>query len=363
MAMGVDEKIKALEDEVRNTKRNKATEHHIGLLLAKIARLKRERVERAIKKSAMSAGGFDIRKEGDATVVMVGFPSVGKSTIITKLTNAKSKIAAYEFTTLECIPGILEYGGASIQILDLPGIIAGAQEGKGRGREILSVARKADLILVILEPQNPWQYEVITKELREMGIRLDSQPPRISIKKSNRGGIRIHSAARLTHLTTQEIISILNEYGYHNGDITFGDDYTTDDLIDVLEGNRVYSKSLVAVNKVDLTGGIPPGFPPGAVGIAAEKGEGIEELKKAIYEKLGFIKIFTKPRTGEVKWNEPMIMRKGATVEGMCRKLPKGFLKDFKYALIWGKSAKFQGQRVGLDHVLQDGDVVFIAKR
>ncbi|MDD2655166.1 MAG: GTP-binding protein [Candidatus ainarchaeum sp.] len=361
--MGVDEKIKALEDEVRNTKRHKGTEHHIGLLLAKIARLKRERVSQAIKRSSVSGGGFDIRKEGDATVVMVGFPSVGKSTLITKITNAKSKVAAYEFTTLECIPGILEYGGASIQMLDLPGIIAGAQEGKGRGREILSVARKADLILILLESGSPQHYEVIARELSEVGIRLDGHPPRISVKKGIKGGIRMHSAVKLTRLSPQAIISILNEYGYHNGDITFGDDYTADDLIDVLEGNRVYSKSLVVVNKVDLTGGVPPGFPPGAVGISADRGAGMEELKKAIYEKLGFMKIYTKPRAGEVKWNEPMIMRKGATVEDMCRKLPKGFLKDFKYALIWGKSAKFQGQRVGPDHVLQDGDVVYVVKK
>ena len=361
--MGLDEKIRAVEDEIRNMKRHKGTEHHIGLLMAKLARLKRERVDRAIKKSALGGGGFDIRKEGDATVVMVGFPSVGKSTLITRLTNAKSKVAAYEFTTLECIPGILEYGGASIQILDLPGIIPGAQEGKGRGREILSVARKADLILILLEAGNCSHYSTIVKELHEVGIRLDGHPPRISIKKGIKGGIRIHSAVKLTRLTPQAIISILNEYGYHNGDITFGDDYAADDLIDVLEANRVYSKSLVVVNKVDTTGGIPPGFPAGAIGISAEKGEGIEELKKAIYEKLGFMKVFTKPRTGEVKWDEPMILRKGARVEDFCRKLPKGFLKDFKYALVWGKSAKFQGQRVGLDHVLEDGDVVFVVKR
>ncbi len=361
--MGVDEKIRAIEDEIRNTKRHKGTEHHIGLLLAKAARLRRERVDRAIKKSSMSGGGFDIRKEGDATVVMVGFPSVGKSTLITKLTNAKSKIAAYEFTTLECIPGILEYGGASIQILDLPGIIAGAQEGKGRGREILSVARKADLILILLEASSYGHYNTIVRELQEVGIRLDGHPPRISVKKGIKGGIRIHSAVKLTRLTPQVIISILNEYGYHNGDITFGDNYTADDLIDALEANRVYSKSLVVVNKVDVTGGIPPGFPAGAIGISADRGAGMEELKKAIYEKLGFMKVFTKPRTGEVKWEEPMIMRKGATVQDFCKKLPKSFLKDFRYALVWGKSAKFQGQRVGPDHSLQDGDVVFIVKR
>ncbi len=361
--MGVDERIKAIEDEIRNTKRHKGTEHHIGLLLAKLAKLRRDRTHQAAKKSAMSGGGFDIRKEGDATVVMVGFPSVGKSTLINRLTNAKSKIAAYEFTTLECIPGIMEYGGASIQVLDLPGIIAGAQDGKGRGREILSVARKADLILILLDSSSPWHHGIIIKELQDVGIRLGQKPPRISIKKGIKGGMRIHSAVRLTHLTPQAVIPILNEYGIHNGDITFGDDYRAEDLIDVLEGNRVYTRALVVVNKVDKTGGIPPGFPHGAIGISAESGEGIEELRKAIFHGLEFMRIYTKPRTGEIKWGEPMIMRNGSTVEDFCKRIPKGFLKGFRYALVWGKSAKFQGQRVGLDHVLQDGDVIYVVKK
>lgn len=361
--MGVEERIRAIEEELHKTKRHKGTEHHIGLLLARLARLKRERAERTARKAAMGGGGFDIKKEGDATVVMIGFPSVGKSTLITKITNAKSRVAPYAFTTLECIPGILEYGGARIQMLDLPGIICGAQEGKGRGKEILSVARKADLLLILLDPQSPWQYDVIAKELHEAGVRIGKKKPQISIKKGVKGGIRINSAVKLAHLTPQAITAILNEYGIHNGEITFREDSTPDELIDVLEGNRVYADALVVVTKTDITGGIPPGFPPGAMGIAAEKGEGIEELKEAIYNKLGFIRVYTKPRTGEIRWDEPMILRKGATVEDACRKLPRGFLKDFRHALVWGKSAKFQGQRVGLEHVLQDGDVIFIVKR
>lgn len=72
---------------------------------------------------------------------MVGFPSVGKSTFLSKITKTKSEAAAYSFTTLTAIPGVLEYGGAEIQILDLPGIIEGASEGKGRGRQVISAAK------------------------------------------------------------------------------------------------------------------------------------------------------------------------------------------------------------------------------
>ena len=85
--------------------------------------------------------GFDVSKSGDARVALVGFPSVGKSTFLSKITKTKSEAASYAFTTLTAIPGVLEYGGAEIQILDLPGIIEGAAEGKGRGRQVISAAK------------------------------------------------------------------------------------------------------------------------------------------------------------------------------------------------------------------------------
>jgi small GTP-binding protein len=68
---------------------------------------------------------------------------VGKSTLLSMCTETKSEAAAYEFTTLTCIPGRLEFNGSNIQLLDLPGIIEGAAQGKGRGRQVVAVARTA----------------------------------------------------------------------------------------------------------------------------------------------------------------------------------------------------------------------------
>ena len=129
--MGIPEKIKAIQDEMARTQINKATEHHLGLLKAKIAKLKREQEDNAAKKSGMKQDGFDVRRTGDATVVFIGLPSVGKSTLLNKLTGAKSAVGAFQFTTLTVVPGMMEYRGAKIQVLDLPGIIKEHPQEKG----------------------------------------------------------------------------------------------------------------------------------------------------------------------------------------------------------------------------------------
>ena len=107
----------------------------------KLARLRAQLLEPAPGAGSGGGSGFDVSKSGDARIALVGFPSVGKSTFLSKITKTKSEVAAYSFTTLTAIPGVLEYGGAEIQVLDLPGIIEGAAEGKGRGRQVISAAK------------------------------------------------------------------------------------------------------------------------------------------------------------------------------------------------------------------------------
>ena len=147
--MDFEDRSREIEEEIENTKYNKATQHHIGKLKAKLAQL-REKVETR-RKSKGRGLGFGVRKTGHATVVMVGLPSVGKSTLINRLTNASSRIGAYDFTTLEVVPGMMSYEGVNFQLLDLPGLITGAAGGKGRGREVLSMVRNADLVLIVLD--------------------------------------------------------------------------------------------------------------------------------------------------------------------------------------------------------------------
>jgi len=132
---GLVEKIKDIEKEISRTQINKATMSHLCSLRAKLARYRTELLQPP--KGGSSAGeGFDVEKVGDARVALIGFPSVGKSTILSTFTSTKSETASYEFTTLTCIPGVIHHKDCRIQLLDLPGIIEGASEGKGRGRQV-----------------------------------------------------------------------------------------------------------------------------------------------------------------------------------------------------------------------------------
>ena len=139
--MTIEEEIKNIEDEIRKTPYNKATQHHIGRLKAKLARLKDELQRQAMAKSAAKREGYAVKKSGDATVVMVGFPSVGKSTLLNCLTGTTAEVAEYDFTTLEVIPGTLHYKGARMQFLDVPGLIQGAAAGRGHGANQASILR------------------------------------------------------------------------------------------------------------------------------------------------------------------------------------------------------------------------------
>ena len=117
--------------------------------------------------------GFDVRSTGDARVGFVGFPSVGKSTLLTSLTDVYSEAASYEFTTLTCVPGIKFWRGAKIQLLDLPGIIEGANDGKGRGKQVIGVARTCSCIIIVLDAMKPLGHKrIIEKELEGCAGRL-----------------------------------------------------------------------------------------------------------------------------------------------------------------------------------------------
>lgn len=207
--MGILEKIADIEAEMARTQKNKATEYHVGLLRGKLARLRSQLLEPP--KASAKGEGFDVTKSGDARVVFIGFPSVGKSTLLSKITKTESQVASYEFTTLTAIPGVLQYDGAEIQALDLPGIIQGAASGKGRGRQVVAVAKTADLILMVLDAKSDnRQKEELEAELEAVGIRLNRQKPDVTFKVKQGGGVSYNSVVKQSRGFDEKMVRSLD---------------------------------------------------------------------------------------------------------------------------------------------------------
>lgn len=356
------DKIKEIEAEMAKTQKNKATEFHLGLLKAKLAKLRKE-ILTAPKSGGGNHEGFDVSKTGVARIGFVGFPSVGKSTLMNKLTGVDSEVAAYEFTTLTAIPGVVQYNGAKLQIIDLPGIIEGAKDGRGRGRQVIAVARSCNLIIMCLDVTKPLMHKaILERELEGAGIRLNKQPPQIKIKKRDKGGIQITGGK----FSVELVKSILGEFRMPNAEVTIRGDPTVDVLIDVVSGNRKYIPTVYVLNKIDqisieeldILSRIPHAVP-----ISAENTWNFDLFMKKVWEELNLIRIYTKPKGKEVDYDEPVILKsKKRSVGDFCNSIHKTIIKKFKYALVWGTSVKFQKQIVGKDHILNDGDVVQIVK-
>ncbi len=344
------------------TQKNKATNYHLGRLKGKLAMLRSQLIAES-KTSGKAGEGFDVARSGDARVAMIGFPSVGKSTLLSTLTNTKSEAASYAFTTLTCIPGVVEYNEAKIQLLDLPGIIEGASRGKGRGKQVIAVGRTSDLILMVVEADKAeLQMKLLTKELDDVGIRINQEKPDIAFVAKKTGGIKFNSTCELTHCDEKMCREILHLHKVHNADILFRGDYTVDQFIDVIEGNRKYMRCLYVINKVDtITTGEMDRLArlPDTVVIGCHWKLNLDLLLEKTWEYLDVVRVYTKPRGSRPDFSDPVIMaRRKSSILDLCNHIHRDFSSKFKSANVWGTSAKHTPQSVGIRHELQDEDVV-----
>ncbi|KAI9448233.1 P-loop containing nucleoside triphosphate hydrolase protein [Lactarius indigo] len=330
------QKIKEIEDE---------------MVRSSLPKLRRELISTPSGGGGGGGGvGFDVARTGVASVGFVGFPSVGK-------------VSAIDFTTLTTVPGTLKVHGAPIQILDLPGIIEGANDGRGRGRQ---VARTCNLIFIVLDVLKPLgDKKLIEAELEGFGIRLNKKPPAIIVRKKDKGGLAITNTVPLTNIDHEEIHAVCSEYKISNADVAIRQPgATADDLVDVIEGNRyglVLNKiDVISIEELDLLYKIPNSVP-----ISSNEWLNVDELIDKMWEALDLVRVYTKPRGLAPDYSAPVVLRRGkCSVEDFCSAIHKEIAKQMKYAMVWGASAKHaRGQKVGLEHILEDEDVVHIAKK
>jgi len=370
---GILEKIADIEKEVAHTQKNKATTTHLGSLKAKLCALRRELLEP--KAGGGKQPGFEVQRYGDSRVALIGFPSVGKSSLLAALTGVESEVAAYEFTTLTCIPGVIHHNDCKIQLLDLPGIIMGAAQGKGRGRQVIATARSSDMIIMVLDATKDDQQRMfLTKELEDVGMRLNQHHPKLSIVRTKMGGMKFNATVPLTHLSREVCHSILQQYKIYNVDIRCDEDATIDDFIDVLEETgsapRKYVKCLYVYNKVDMLSIAQVdelARQPNAVVISCHKKLNLDGLVDRVWQGLDLRRVYTKKKGMFPDFNDPMVITpqrgdKTCTVGNAVGMLHKSLLDEFKSALIWGASVRNSPQVCGLKHEFFDEDVMQIQK-
>lgn len=220
-------------------------------------------------------------------------------------------------------------------MIDLPGIIEGAKDGRGRGRQVIAVAKTCHLIFIVLDVNKPLtDKRVIESELEGFGIRINKEPPNITFKKKDKGGLNITSTVPLSHIDHDEIKAVMSEYRINSADIAIRCDATIDDLIDVLEARgRSYIPVIYVLNKIDAISIEELDLLyriPNAVPISAEHGWNVDELMEEMYvlgastvarfhvnanfflfrwEKLKLVRVYTKPKGKMPDYSAPVVLR------------------------------------------------------
>jgi small GTP-binding protein len=328
--MGLMEQIKECEAEIKSCKPENTA--HLGRLRARLAKYKTEMVDgsRNTGMGGGSAQDFDVVKSGDARVAMIGFPSVGKSSLLSKLTDKASEVGAHEFTTLTAIPGKVQYQGANIQLIDLPGIIQGAATGKGRGKNVIQVARNADMILMMLDASRGDTHRAILEnELYQCGIRLNTKPADIYFVRKKTGGIKWTATVKGGKITNgldeKGTRAILQEYKIHNCEVIIKEDATVDQFIDIVEANRKYLPCLYVYNKVDclcLEELAAFAMREHSLVISIHWELNLELLLAKTWDYLNLLRIYTKKRGSKPDFTDPVILRAGSSVEDVSRAFP-----------------------------------------
>jgi small GTP-binding protein len=251
-----------------------------------------------VRASAVHRDSIAVRREGAAQIALVGPPNVGKSSLLQALSEIQIKTGDYPFTTLRPVPALTRIGGVLVQLVEIPGLIDGASEDRGGGRALLGVLRSADGIVFC--------------------ARADGDPADLHVVRREIGIAGIEKPAFLA--------------------ATRADEARPGALSRLAEA--VPDLEVVAVSVLDEAS--------------------LEAFRVATWRLTGLIRV--RLRTNGVVEPDPVALQPGSTVEDVADWVHHDLAASFTGARVWGESARFDGQRVGRDHAVVDGDVVEILR-
>ena len=370
-ASSIEEQIAHLERFCGVVVKHKGVENHLRMAKQKLKRLKatQEKMRQAKKGTGER---WLVPKGEDAQIAIIGTVNSGKSSVLNKIAQSESaaKIGSYPFTTVKPEVGSTTARGARLQLVELPAIVLGSVRGEMSGKLVLAGVRNSDCVILTIDlSEDPIeQLELIMKELTVGKIRLNVNKPSVTVEKVGSGNIQIFNSHFYEGKGKEEITEIMRTKGYMNVIVRFHGPTSIDQFFDALDRTISYLPAIILATKGDLEGS-KQGYDDllaylkdndlnfDVVPTSCEKDEGFSGLEEEIFKNLSKIRIYTRKSDGEIA-ERPIILDEGSTVQSAIEVLSKKMLKFFRFARIWGKSAKFDGEKVGLDRALEDGDII-----
>ena len=365
------ERLQRMEEFLSLVPKHKGTLKLRGQVKKQMAALRKEIEEKKRKKAGKGVSKFFIEKEGAAQIAILGLTSVGKSSLLMAVTNAKVEVSPNAYTTREPVPGIMDYKDIQFQIIEAPALMEGSAEGRAWGLQTLGLARNADgLILMVDSSQDPVeQLSLILGELEKARIFVSKPKARIDIERRYMGaGMRIILIGRLLDCTMKDVEALLKSYRIMDAVVKISGEATLDEVEEAIFGSAAYKPAIVVVNKIDLEGADAKLSQLGAyvedklpiLAVSCERRRGLEKLGGVLYRALKIMRVYTKEPSEREFSKRPFILKKGSTVYDLAKSIHSDFSRNFSFAKVWANRLVFSPQKVGSTFALDDGDVVEI---
>ena len=367
------DKLKKMQEFLQVVPQHKGTMKLRGTIKKRIANIQKDLDHKKRMGTGKSSGGpkLFIEKEASAQIALIGMTNVGKSCLMCATTNSKVQVTPTPFSTHEPIPGIMTYKDVQFQIVESPAVMEGAYEGKAGGQVTLGLARNADgvILMVDLSGDPMEQLEVVLAELEKSRVLVYKPKGKVEIDRKHTGtALRVILVGTLLDCNMNDVEQLLKDYKVRDAIVHISGSVTLDDIEDAIFESTIYKPAVIVANKLDLpnaqrnlkllqtyVGGKLP-----IVAMSCEKKTGIEELGKALFESLGIIRIYTKEPGNKTHSDHPFTLRRGATINDLAKNIHKELLSNFMFAMVWAKRLPFSPKKVGLNFVLDDGDIVEI---
>ena len=370
LARNPEEKIKKLQEFMGLFPKHKGTENLRAQVKRKISVLKQEIEDKKQKRTGVATGPrVFVEKEGDAQIVILGPTNVGRSSLLSSLTNSKVAVLNYPYTTTEPTPGMFNYEDLQLQMVETPALMEGSSEGGAWGLQTLTSARNADgLVLMVDLSENPVeQFKLIINELEKSKILIKKPRARISIEKKHMGAkLKFIVLGKLVDCDVKDLTKLLKSYGIRDATIKIWGEATLDDVEEAVFEGKVYRPAIVLANKADHPLAAERleqlkkvvGKDMKIVPVSCATKEGMEKLGAEIFGILDIIRIYTKEPNKKDASSRPFTIKKGSTVFDLAKRIHTDFYDQFSFAKVWSKRLRFSPQKVGGTFVLEDGDTV-----